>query len=153
MSILAVVLSVIMGALFIIIRSFNMMLGKQIGIYASNLVNHIAGVIGSSIIYLTVIMIGIQRHQLYENVPIYVYVGGFIGATFVVLSNYSFSKTTVVTSTILILCGQFISSLAMDILILNISIKPTAVLGAVLIILGTVLYSIKDKATKAAAEI
>ncbi|KAB3529244.1 DMT family transporter [Alkaliphilus serpentinus] len=147
MAILAIILAAIMGGLFIIIRSLNMMLGNSIGIYGSNLMNHLTGTIGSSIIYLMVIVTGVQKFQSYENIPLYALMGGIIGSTFVILSNYSFSKTSVVTSTILLLCGQFISSLIIDILILDIEIKPTAITGAILIIIGAILYSYKSKDT------
>ncbi|KAB3529290.1 hypothetical protein F8154_14840 [Alkaliphilus pronyensis] len=142
MELLAIILAVIMGCMFIIIKSLNMMLGSKIGIYSSNLVNHLTGVVGSSFIYFTVLLIGLEKLQVYNNIPTYALTGGIIGSTFVILSNYSFSKTPVVTSTILILCGQFISSLIIDILVLDISIKPTAIAGALFIVLGTILYSL-----------
>ncbi|SCZ03230.1 DMT family transporter [Alkaliphilus peptidifermentans] len=148
MELIAIILAVIMGGLFIIIKSLNMMLGNKIGIYGSNLVNHLTGIIGSSIIYFTVTIIGFQKLSFYNNVPLYAFIGGIIGSTFVILSNYSFSKTTVVTSTILILCGQFISSIVIDIFILNLQIKPTAIAGAVLIVIGTILYSAKSSGTR-----
>lgn len=145
MGYLAIMLAIIMGGLFIIIRSLNMILGNAIGIYGSNLVNHFTGIIGSTIIYFTVITLGLQRIEVYSSIPPYAFLGGIIGSAFVILSNYSFSKTTVVTSTILILVGQFISSLIIDMIILDLQIKPTAIAGALLIVIGAILYSLKSR--------
>ncbi len=125
--------------------SINMLLGKQLGIYTSNMVNHLTGIAGSGIIFIFALMLGMSKGVELGGIPAYAFLGGVMGSTFVVLSNYSFSKTSVVTSTILILCGQFISSILIDVYILNMQIKTTSIIGALLIIIGTIMYNMKGK--------
>ena len=75
------------------------------------------------------------------NAPFYAYLGGVMGALFVILSNFTFYKTSVITSTILILSGQFLSSVLVDILVLQKEISLKNIAGAIIIILSVILYN------------
>lgn len=141
MSILIIAISLLTGASFIIIRTLNMKLSVEVGIYGSNLINHIAGTLVSSIIVILAMLgMNIGKTNLL-NAPFYAYLGGVMGALFVILSNFTFSKTSVITSTILILSGQFLSSVLVDILVLQKEISLKNIAGAIIIILSVILYN------------
>lgn len=148
-------ISIAVGASFILNKSFNMMLSKETGIYSSNLVNHITGLI-CCIIFLMFILNKISLEKMVlSDMPWYAWIGGFLGAGFVILSNYTFGKMNVLNSTVLILAGQFLSSLLVDVMILHINIDIKKILGAVLIALAIIIYcyssnvELKKKAWKA----
>lgn len=148
MSIFMIAISILTGASFIIIRTLNMKLSFEIGIYGSNLINHIAGALASSIIvFLAMQGMVIEKVNLL-NAPFYAYLGGFMGALFIVLSNFTFSKTSVIASTILILSGQFLSSILVDILILQKDIGLKNVIGAIIIVLSVILYNSDTESEK-----
>ena len=67
------------------------------------------------------------------------------GATFVALSNYTFSKTKVLMSTLLILVGQTVASVVIDYIHLGEMISFNAVIGTVLIVLAVILYNSKEE--------
>ena len=141
MSIFIIAISLLTGASFIIIRTLNMKLSVEVGIYGSNLINHIVGTLVSSIIViLAMLSMNIGKTNLL-NAPFYAYLGGVIGALFVILSNFTFSKTSVITSTILILSGQFLSSVLVDMLVLQKEISLKNIAGAIIIILSIILYN------------
>lgn len=71
-----------------------------------------------------------------------------MGALFIVLSNFTFSKTSVIASTILILSGQFLSSILVDILILQKDIGLKNVIGAIIIVLSVILYNSDTESEK-----
>ncbi|MCQ1530045.1 DMT family transporter [Lutispora saccharofermentans] len=148
MSIFMIAISILTGASFIIIRTLNMKLSFEIGIYGSNLINHIAGALASSIIvFLAMQGMVIEKVNLL-NAPFYAYLGGFMGALFIVLSNFTFSKTSVIASTILILSGQFLSSILVDILILQKDIGLKNIVGAIIIVLSVILYNSDTESEK-----
>lgn len=136
-----IILGIFAGACFILNKSINMLLSNETGIFSSNFINHLTGLLGSFIIYIIVISFSEVKVANITNLPFYAFLGGTFGATFIILSNYSFSKTSVITSSILILSGQFLSSLLFDYLVLNNGIKITKVIGAILIIIAIILYS------------
>ena len=103
--------------------------------------NHIAGTLASSIIVILA-MLGMKIGKTnLLNAPFYAYLGGVMGALFVILSNFTFYKTSVITSTILILSGQFLSSVLVDILVLQKEISLKNIAGAIIIILSVILYN------------
>ncbi|MPM79185.1 hypothetical protein SDC9_126218 [bioreactor metagenome] len=148
MSIFMIAISILTGASFIIIRTLNMKLSFEIGVYGSNLINHIVGALASSIIvFLAMQGMAIEKASLL-NAPFYAYLGGLMGALFIVLSNLTFSKTSVITSTILILSGQFLSSVIVDMLILQKDIGLKNIIGAIIIVLSVILYNIDTEESK-----
>lgn len=136
-----IVFGIIAGACFILNKSINMLLSNETGIFSSNFINHLTGLLGSIIIFfISLIFIPMNRVML-SGIPFYGFLGGVLGATFVVLSNHTFAKTSVITSSIIILAGQFLSSIMFDFLILKHDLQFTKILGAVFIILAILLYS------------
>lgn len=153
MNIVVILLCILIGAFLIVIRTLNMLLGKEIGIYGSNLVNHITGAIGSALLFGAALVMNLNGAADFGGMPWYAMTGGLLGCMFVVLSNYSFSRTSVINSTILILVGQFLCSLLIDLLVLKMQISMVNIIGAVLICCGVVLYNFEiTKKKKAYAD-
>ena len=136
-----IVFGIIAGACFILNKSINMLLSNETGIFSSNFINHLTGLLGSIVIFFISLIFMPMNGVLLSGIPFYGFLGGVLGATFVVLSNHTFSKTSVITSSLLILAGQFISSIIFDFLVLKHNLQFTKILGAVLIILAILLYS------------
>lgn len=134
-------LSVFTGMLFIMVKTINMLLSKEVGIYKSNIVNHFTGLTTSFLF----VLVGVQISQFTISGALsgglFPLMGGLMGATFVTLSNFTFSKTKVLTSTLLILLGQTLSSILMDYLFFDSRISTNAILGTGLMVTAVILYN------------
>lgn len=139
-------LSILTGMLFILVKTINMMLSQEVGIYKSNVTNHLTGTIGA--IFFVLIFTSNSHFHITDltQIGIYPLIGGVLGATFVALSNYTLSKTKVLISTLLILIGQTLTAVLLDYIFLAKTIKPQAILGTCLIIIAVILYASPNKA-------
>jgi len=138
-------LTVTTGMIFIITKTLNMLLSEEVGIYKSNIVNHITGTLGA-ILFITIFL----RNSTFaptqlSQVGIYPLIGGILGATFVALSNYTLSKTKVLISTVLILLGQTVAAVIIDYVSLGQVTSPKTLLGVVMIIIAVIMYSTPSK--------
>jgi uncharacterized membrane protein YdcZ (DUF606 family) len=138
-------LSVATGMIFIITKTLNMLLSKEVGIYKSNIVNHVTGTIGAFIFVLLFLRASSFHITDLTKIGIYPLLGGILGATFVSLSNYTFSKTKVLISTVLILIGQTLASVVIDYINIDVMPSPQTLLGVVLIIIAVIMYSAPAK--------
>jgi len=134
-------LSVATGMIFIITKTLNMLLSKEVGIYKSNIVNHVTGTFGALLFVL--LFLRNSDFQLVDltHIGIYPLLGGILGATFVALSNYTFSKTKVLISTVLILIGQTIASVIIDYYTLGQIVSIQTLIGTLMIIIAVIMYS------------
>jgi len=137
-------LSVITGMVFIIVKSLSMLLSKHVGIYKSNVVNHITGLFGTIMFALLFLRQSSFQLEDLSHVGIFPLLGGVLGATFVALSNYTFSKTKVLISTLLILVGQTIAAITLDYIYDGKMISVQALFGTLLIIIAVFLYNEKE---------
>ena len=135
------ILSVFTGMLFILVKTINMMLSHEVGIYKSNVTNHLTGTFGALLFVLLFATGSTFEIMDLTNVGVFPLVGGILGATFVALSNYTLSKTKVLISTLLILVGQTLCALTIDYLLLDKVISFQAIIGTILIIVAVILYS------------
>lgn len=138
---MVLLLSVATGMIFIITKTLNMLLSKEVGIYKSNIVNHVTGTIGALLFVL--LFLRNSDFQLVDltHIGIYPLLGGILGATFVALSNYTFSKTKVLISTVLILIGQTIASVVIDYYTLGEIVSIKTLIGTLMIIFAVIMYS------------
>lgn len=136
---------VLMGMLFILLKTVNMLLGKEIGVYKSNISNHLTGAI-TGIIILLFLGRGFDFSTIQiSKFGVYPLLGGIVGAFFVVLSNYTMSKVKVVISTVLILLGQSIAAIIIDYIYSGSIISMTQLIGSVLILIAIFLYNYEKK--------
>ena len=138
---MVLLLSVATGMIFIITKTLNMLLSKEVGIYKSNIVNHVTGTFGALLFVL--LFLRNSDFQLVDltHIGIYPLLGGILGATFVALSNYTFSKTKVLISTVLILIGQTIASVVIDYYTLGEIVSVKTLIGTLMIIFAVIIYS------------
>jgi uncharacterized membrane protein YdcZ (DUF606 family) len=142
------ILSIFTGMIFILVKTINMLLSKEVGIYKGNLVNHITGLCLATFFLL---ILGLKIDVSTFNINghgIFPWLGGVMGATFVTLSNHTFSKTKVLISTLLILVGQTLASIVIDWIIMGKMISLSSVLGILLIISAVFLYNKPSKFQK-----
>lgn len=145
MQVLFILLGIMVGFLLIFLKTFNMILGEEIGVYYSSFMNHFVGGVMGVILVGIFWSIGLKSELNIAKIPWYAYTGGISGAFFVILSNYTMPKVKILTSTILLLGGQFISSLIMDLFFFKIETSWNKIIGALLIIGAVLIYSKKDK--------
>lgn len=140
------ILTLFTGMLFILVKTINMMLSHEVGIYKSNVINHLTGTIGATLFVLLLVHNSTFELSLLTKVGIFPLIGGILGATFVALSNYTLSKTKVLISTLIILVGQTLTAVTLDYLYLNKTISFNALIGTILIIVAVIMYSTPAKA-------
>ncbi|MBN2794206.1 MAG: DMT family transporter [Clostridia bacterium] len=134
-------LSLVTGMIFISTKTLNMLLSKHVGVFQSNVINHVAGLLGVTLMLLLTFHKGSLFTTEVFHIGLFPLLGGFFGATFVALSNYTFSKTKVLISTLLILVGQTIAAVLMDYFIFNEVLSFTSIIGIILIVSAVLLYS------------
>lgn len=142
---LGIIISFVAGFLLILSKTCNMSLSKNIGVYGSNMLNYLTGLALSGIFLAASYFFGNPEIPDFGQIPLYVYLGGPLGAAAIIISNFTMSKTTVITTTIIALAGQMAGSMVIDTFLLNIPLKPNTFLGSMLILCGVVLFLIRDK--------
>lgn len=145
---MVLLLSVLTGMVFIMVKTINMLLSKEVGIYKANVTNHITGLFGACLFVLFFLRGSTFELSVLKSVGFFPLIGGMLGATFVALSNYTFSKTKVLISTLLILVGQTLASVIIDYLYFNEMVSVKALIGTVLIVTAVFLYNSKEKITE-----
>jgi len=136
---------VLVGMLFIFLKTVNMLLAKEIGVYKSNVSNHLTGVV-TSILILLVLGLSFDFGLIQiDKIGLYPMLGGIVGAFFVALSNYTMSKVKVVISTVLILLGQSIAAIVIDFVYTGTIISISQLMGTILVLASIVLYNYEGK--------
>lgn len=78
--------------------------------FYSALINHLIG-----FLFLTVIVLVLNQYQFnLTEIPLIAFVGGIIGAFFVVINSYVLPLLGVMLTSVFVICGQMISSLVID---------------------------------------
>ncbi len=122
-----------------------MLLSKEVGIYKSNVVNHVTGLIGCGLFLIFFLKHSTFSLEHLSSIGIFPLLGGVFGASFVAISNYTFSKTSVLISTLLILIGQTITSILVDYFILDTVVSSNTLIGIAFITLSILIQSSKAK--------
>jgi bacterial/archaeal transporter family-2 protein len=134
--ILNIVFAYVAGALVGVSRQVNGRLSLSTSPLIASFFNHLVG-FG----FLTVLglLIGGLLLPWTVNAPLYAFIGGPIGVVFVAAGSWLIPRIGAVNTALLVISGQMLSGVALDVL----SGKPTtlwaAVLGVVLILAGSVL--------------
>jgi transporter family-2 protein len=129
------------GCFIVFQRNINMRLAKNVGLAGSNLINHLIGGIFAGLIYLAVSYLGMVNNAHFGGFHYALIIAAVCGITIVLLSNWLVPKVTAISFTILTLIGQCTSSLVFDIVIFKKEITMTNVVGAVIVIIGVILYN------------
>lgn len=98
------------GVYIVTSRTLNGKLAQHHNAFYSALINHVIG-----FLFLTVIVLALNQYQFNLNdIPLIAFVGGIIGAFFVVINSYVLPLLGVMLTSVLAICGQMISSLVID---------------------------------------
>ncbi|MGM0378200.1 MAG: DMT family transporter [Bacillota bacterium] len=142
-------LAFIAGTLVTISFNINSLLGKYTNIYQSSFINYLIGFISS--IFLTFIFIKNINFSI-SSIPIYSFLGGFIGVFIVIVSNIIIPEIPAILSTIIIFLGQIIGSLFIDYFIYNL-FSIHKILGTIFILTGLLIDIYFNKKNKKALKI
>lgn len=98
------------GVCIVMSRTLNGKLAQHCNAFYSALINHVIG-----FLFLTVIVFALNQYQFnLTEIPLIAFVGGVIGAFFVVINSYVLPLLGVMLTSIFTICGQMISSLVID---------------------------------------
>lgn len=98
------------GVCIVMSRTLNGKLAQQRNAFYSALINHLIG-----FLFLTVIVLVLNQYQFnLAEIPLIAFVGGIIGAFFVVINSYVLPLLGVMLTSVFVICGQMISSLVID---------------------------------------
>lgn len=140
-------LALLGGAGLGINRAFLGRLGVDIGAAGASLVNHIGGAI--FILVILLLTHGRIDFKLFTDAPAYAYVGGAIGALFVLIISWVISRAGVMKTTVLLISGQMLLGTALDFFLGRLVSFKVAALGLFLILIGVIIGEYqKNKAAK-----
>ena len=127
-----IILALLNGALIGLARTLNGRLSVSRGAFTASFFNHAVG-----FALLTVLLWSLfDAPQFDTKVPMYVYLGGAIGALYVAVNSFVLHKVGAVTSILCVLSGQMMASLLIDVLFLNAGLSFMQLGGIFMIIAG-----------------
>ncbi len=124
-------------------RSLLGTIGNSLGPKRASLVNHASGFI--FIIILMLFMGESLNVSSMPNIPIEAYLGGVIGAGFVIITSFVIPKIGVLKTSMIFISGQMTCGVLIDFLIGNLKDLPSTLLGLFLILIGVSLNFYKTK--------
>lgn len=98
------------------------------------------------IIYLYINSINITSFS-YKEIPTFAFFGGVFGSIYVIINNYIFNKLGATTTTLLVISGQMITALAIELQYSSTKSIIIKLFGVLLIIIGIYLSQLKNKKT------
>lgn len=143
---LSITLAFVNGILITANRVINSKLGSYIGPLSSSFWNHLVGAI-----FLAIILPFWDSSSYLGktfDLPLYLLIGGLIGVFFVAINNYVLPKIGVLKTVVLVVGGQMVFSVMIDIYVGKIKSFEYAFIGSFLITLGTLIanLNLKEKA-------
>lgn len=124
-------------------RSLLGTIGNSLGPKRASLVNHASGFI--FILVLMILMGESLNVSSMPNIPIEAYLGGVIGAGFVIITSFVIPKIGVLKTSMIFISGQMTCGVLIDFLIGNLKDLSSTLLGLFLILIGVSLNFYKTK--------
>jgi transporter family-2 protein len=106
------IISIACGVIVTFQSTFNTQVSKIIGSFNTNLIVHMTGATLLIIIFLTRIPGG--SFKGWNEVPIYYYTGGFMGALILASFMFTIPRLGLVTASGIVIAGQLITGLIFD---------------------------------------
>lgn len=132
----AVVLAFVAGGLVGVSRQLNGRLAVSTSALFASFCNHIVGFGLLTVIGLLVG--GLIRDGAFSG-PWHIYFGGPVGVVFVALSSWIVGQIGATRSTMLIIAGQVIGGVALDLVLTGKPVSPAALCGIFLIVCGVLV--------------
>lgn len=132
-----VFLGVLNGFCITLSRVFNGQLSTKYGAFHASLVNHAVGFLFLSALFTMVSVSFWGPLQMTSGQP-WLYLGGVIGALYVAVNSFVMTKLGSTNSIVLVVCGQMLFGLTIDMYSVGLENLSLQVLGAGLVIVGVV---------------
>lgn len=125
------------GVLIALARALNGRLASQRDAFYASWINHLVGFAALSL--LVMVTVGVPANL--SSIPTVLYLGGMIGALYVSLNSYIVPKLGVTIATLLVIAGQLLMSVVLDIWLGKIGWQVSVEMGlliggCLLIVLG-----------------
>lgn len=137
-------LSFLAGVSVVLGRIVNSKLAEKIGTMQSTLINYIAGLSLTYIVYLLSKDTPLQKTFGQISVPIWAYFGGLAGIIIILSSNYVTPKLSAFYVTLLVFFGQLAIGILIDYFILK-QLSPGKGIGGLLVLAGLAINLRIDK--------
>lgn len=134
------IVALLNGILIALARIINSHLGLSVGIFKASFWNHLVGFV----LLLIILLFSTNSiPDINTDIPYIVYVGGVIGVLFVAINNYVLPKIGITKTVILVVSGQMISAVIIDLKDKSITAILLQILGILLLVLGVYLSKVK----------
>jgi transporter family-2 protein len=131
------ILALLGGVSLGINRSLLGRLGVGVGAAGASVINHAGGAL---FVFLLLLLTGGRLDVgLLQEAPAYAYVGGIIGAFFVMITSWLIPRTGVMKTTVLLISGQMLFGSILDFLLERLSSLPVSLAGLGLILMGVLV--------------
>ncbi|MDJ0756403.1 MAG: DMT family transporter [Ardenticatenaceae bacterium] len=139
-----ILLALFNGFLVVTSRVINARLGTHVSAAGASFWNHF---VGSVFLALIVIFLGdVDGGRVtFTEIPLVLFLGGFIGASYVAINNFVMPKVGATKATVLVIAGQIVLGAIIDMSNGQISNLNAVILGILLVILGVWFGSFKRK--------
>lgn len=138
MSILSMILAVLAGIFTTIETSINAQLGKDITPSLATFHSLIIGAV--MMFFICIYNNSIREYPNIMKLPPILWVGGLFGAFIILFSSISIPDLGISNTLILILSGQLISGLVLDVYMNDIVIGTKKMVGLALFLIGTIIF-------------
>ncbi|MFE0581325.1 DMT family transporter [Streptomyces sp. NPDC058874] len=145
--ILSILLALLNGAFIVASRAINGRLSTVIGPFRASLWNHLVG-----FLFLTTVLVLLSQWEFGAKPPLVAYIGGVVGALFVVVSSYVFPRLGAMNAALLVISGQMITAVLIDWQSKSVTPGPLRWLGVVLVLLGVYLSRVAQTSREARNE-
>lgn len=128
-----IAISILTGVIIVVSRIFNTKLSYEIGLTESSYYNYLTAAITSIIMFL---IIGENFTITSLNgIPLYAYLGGFMGVLIVVLNSVVTPKLPAFNVTLLIFIAQLFTGIAIDWIVSG-ALPLNKIIGGLLVVVG-----------------
>lgn len=142
--IIAIAVAIAAGASIVIARNINSILAEKKGLLASTFFNYVTG-FSLSVIFLLISSESIKKsYSLLGTVPLWAYLGGFLGVAVVAISNIVTSKISAFYMSLIIFVGQLFTGIIIDYFALGI-LSIGKVIGGLLVVAGLIYNLYVDR--------
>ena len=129
-----IVIAFILGIINVISKSINYKATEKLGSLSGSFMNYLE----AAVLSLLIIIFNQQQSVSLNGIPWFLYLGGVFGAIAFFFNITSLSRMNLFMSTMLVLVGQLIGSLIID-LMLGVSITPVKISGIIIMFIGIYL--------------
>ena len=131
----AIAVSLIAGITVVVARSLNAYLSQETSLYISSWFNYVTGLVVSFLAFLILSPTNLTEVVAVSPPPIWVFTGGLLGLTTVVLNSVVTIRIPALYLSILIFIGQIFTGIALDVVLTG-QYSSKNLIGGLLMILG-----------------